>query len=98
MRVLAQTIEGEPQRPQFGLGQILELDRRQLVEAQLPGSQHKAPPRDHAPAGVDQDRQNETEFLQTCCQLSYLLGRVPAGVPSERFAIRDRIKLRRQVA
>ena len=96
--IVGNAVERQPQRPQLGLGQVRQADRRHLAEAQLPGGQHQTPARDDAPLGVDQDRQNETEPIEARRELAHLLRRVLAGLPPQGLAARDRDKLGGQIA
>jgi hypothetical protein len=89
-RILAEPIERQPQGPQFGLGQLREGAGRHLGKTQLACGQHQPPPRYDSPLRVDQDRQHETEPIETGGELADLSGRVPPGLAPQRLAVGDR--------
>jgi len=81
--IVGDPIERQPERPQLGLGQVGNTDRRHLGETQLPCCQHQPPARNDTLLGVDQDRQDEAEPIEARRELAHLLRRMLAGLATQ---------------
>ena len=98
--IVGNAVERQPQRPQLGLGQVRQADRRHLAEAQLPCGQHQSPAGNDPPLGsirIGRTKPNRSRLaasLRTCCggclRLSRPRGLQPATGTSRGVKSRER--------
>jgi hypothetical protein len=88
--ILRDPIERQSQRPQLGLGQVRQANRRHCGKTQVPGREHQPPAGDNPPLRVDQDRQHEAEPIEARREFAHLVRRVVAGLAAQRPAACDR--------
>jgi hypothetical protein len=97
-RLFTEPVEREPLQPELRLVKIVYNYRGNLQQSHFPRGQNKSPACDHSILGINDDRQNEAELIDTRVQLADLSGWVFAGLTAERLQRGDVSKFRIEIA